>query len=80
MMKPRVVLLFVLLAATGCSSDSAVPTTVPSPPGAEACPDIWNHCVELCHPRGVQDFGCWSERPGVDFNCECLDGMTPLEE
>jgi hypothetical protein len=69
----------VVLTLWGCTTDAGNVAALPSPPSAEACPETFDRCVALCHPRGVADFGCWSELQGVEFRCECSDGSRPAE-
>lgn len=78
-LRASIVLVSAVCACSCATTDAGGPFVMPSPPPAEACPSTFNACVELCRPNGVRSFGCWSNKPGVEFECECLDGSKPAE-
>lgn len=75
---PLFALVFVCVC--GCTTENARPVSSPSPLTAEYCPDTFDLCVELCRPKGVRHFGCWSREADEEFECECLDGSSPSDK
>jgi hypothetical protein len=73
------VLVIGLLNVTCASVPRRGAEPPPGGPGAGGCAAKRSFCVELCRPLGVRHFACQPEVGGVEFECECLDGTTPLE-